>query len=99
VALLAPQVFEGASPAADRAGIERAAGVEGEVPLSDRLHGPGSRGHSRSMKLVGSGRHCWCLAPNATSTAVLEVRKGVIGEGGTGDKSLTKGRKAQDVFH
>jgi hypothetical protein len=38
------------------------------------------------------------MAPNGSSTAVFKTRRGIIQEIGIGEKSLTKGHKAQRAF-
>jgi len=53
------------------------------------------------LKLTGPfhvGLNDWYLAPNGTSTAVFKVRQGLIEEIGIGDRSLTRGHKAQVAF-
>jgi isoquinoline 1-oxidoreductase alpha subunit len=55
----------------------------------------------KHLKLTGPfhvGKNYWYLAPNGVSTAVLKTRHGVVEEIGIGDKSLTKGHKAQHAF-
>jgi hypothetical protein len=53
------------------------------------------------LKLTGPfhiGLNFWYLAPNGSSTGVLKVRGGIVEEIGIGDKSLTKGHRAQTAF-
>jgi hypothetical protein len=55
----------------------------------------------QALNLTGPihiGQNDWYLAPNATSTAVLKVREGIVQEIGIGEKSLTTGHKAQIAF-
>lgn len=58
----------------------------------------GARRHLRTGRAFHVGRNAWYFSANGASTALLEVRRGVIQEIGVADRRLVSSRRARLIF-
>jgi hypothetical protein len=62
----------------------------------ERQPGVVIRRHTTAAMHIGA--NYWYMAPNGSTTAIIEVRDGTVREIGTATKLLTQNRKAQLTF-